>query len=93
VLIYNGQLDFIINPALTRRYLEKLQFAGRDQYLAEPQHIWRLYPGDRSVRGYIKQAANLTTAVIRNAGHMCPHDQPSATLDLVSRFIAGQPYN
>mmetsp|Transcript_3348 Transcript_3348/g.9843 ORF Transcript_3348/g.9843 Transcript_3348/m.9843 type:complete len:449 (-) Transcript_3348:397-1743(-) len=93
VLIYNGQLDVIINMATTRAFLERLEWAGRSRYEDENQQVWRTSKDSPRVAGYIKQSCNLTTAVVRNAGHMVPTDQPEAALDLISRFIRGQPFD
>lgn len=36
---------------------------------------------------YVKRAKNFIDAVILNAGHMVPTDQPLAALQLIDRFI------
>jgi vitellogenic carboxypeptidase-like protein len=93
VLVYNGQLDIIIGPVLTRRYLERLDWFGAQEHLAQPQHVWRLHRGDEKVLGYVKSGQGLTTAVIRDASHMAPSDCPHAALDLMTRFIYDLPFN
>lgn len=93
VLIYNGQLDVIIGPALTRNYLKELNWPGKKKHHLEQQHIWRLNKNDKLVLGYIKQAEGLTSAVVRGASHMVPSDKPEAALDLITRFIKNKPFN
>lgn len=39
------------------------------------------------VERYVKKADNFIDAVILNAGHMVPTDQPLAALELIDRFI------
>ena len=43
--------------------------------------------------GYAKSVGNLTVALVRNAGHMVPHDQPLWAFDLINRFTSGKPFN
>ena len=43
--------------------------------------------------GYAKRVGNLTVALVRNAGHMVPHDQPLWAFDLINRFTSGKPFN
>ena len=43
--------------------------------------------------GYAKQVGNLTVAMVRNAGHMVPHDQPLWAFDLINRFTSGKKFN
>ena len=43
--------------------------------------------------GYAKHVGNLTVVLVRNAGHMVPHDQPLWALDLINRFTSGKPFH
>jgi len=93
VLIYNGQLDVIIAVPLTLEWVRQLSWIGTDELRQAPRLIWKVSESDPEVAGYIKTANHnrFFLATIRNAGHMVPHDQPRATLDLLERFIAAQP--
>ncbi|EDW83363.1 uncharacterized protein Dwil_GK22811 [Drosophila willistoni] len=73
VCIYSGQLDIIVAYPLTRNYLNHLKFAASDRYKIAPREVWRI---DGEVAGYVKHAGHLVEIMIRNAGHMAPHDQP-----------------
>ncbi|XP_050352967.1 venom serine carboxypeptidase-like [Nymphalis io] len=84
VLFYNGQLDIIVAYPLTENFLRKLTFSSSDEYRRASRTIWKV--GDE-IAGYMKQAGNLTEVLVRNAGHMVPHDQPKWALDLITRFI------
>ncbi|XP_033167670.1 venom serine carboxypeptidase [Drosophila mauritiana] len=73
VCIYSGQLDIIVAYPLTRNYLNNLKFPGSDKYKLAPREVWRV---DGEVAGYVKHAVHLVEIMVRNAGHMAPHDQP-----------------
>ncbi|XP_030557784.1 venom serine carboxypeptidase [Drosophila novamexicana] len=73
VCIYSGQLDIIVAYPLTRNYLQKLKFRDAAKYKIAPREIWRI---DGEVAGYVKHAGHLVEIMVRNAGHMAPHDQP-----------------
>ncbi|XP_061722240.1 venom serine carboxypeptidase-like [Cydia pomonella] len=87
ILIYNGQLDIIVAYPLTEKFLQNLDFSSAEEYKTAPRKIWRV--GDE-VAGYRKRAGNLTELLVRNAGHMVPHDQPKWAFDMITRFIQGK---
>ncbi|KAK9877392.1 hypothetical protein WA026_017788 [Henosepilachna vigintioctopunctata] len=89
VLIYNGQLDIIVAYPLTENYLKYLQFSGSDEYKVAERYKW--YVGSE-LAGYVKQAGKLTEVLVRNAGHMVPHDQPKWAFDLINRFTRDKPF-
>ncbi|CAH2237157.1 jg11130 [Pararge aegeria aegeria] len=84
LLFYNGQLDIIVAYPLTESFLRNLNFSSAKEYKTAARHIWRV---DDEIAGYVKKAGNLTEVLVRNAGHMVPHDQPIWALDLITRFI------
>lgn len=84
ILFYNGQLDIIVAYPLTENFLHNLNFSSAKEYKNAPRHIWRV--GD-DIAGYWKKAGNLTEVLVRNAGHMVPHDQPKWAYNLITRFI------
>lgn len=83
-LFYNGQLDIIVAYPLTVNFLKNLNFSSSSQYSEATRKVWRV---GKVVAGYIKQAGNLTEALVRNAGHLVSQDKPKWTLDLITRFI------
>ncbi|XP_060529032.1 venom serine carboxypeptidase-like [Cylas formicarius] len=85
VLTYNGQLDIIVAYPLTENYLKYLNFSGAEEYSKAARVIWKV---DGEIAGYYKKGGKLTEAIVRNAGHMVPGDQPKWALDLVKRFIS-----
>ena len=89
VLIYNGQLDIIVAYPLTENYLQNLKWSGAQKYKTAKRKIWRV---ENEIAGYTKTVDNLTEALVRNAGHMVPGDQPKWALDLITRFTRGKPF-
>ncbi|KAM3957891.1 venom serine carboxypeptidase [Aphomia sociella] len=84
ILFYNGQLDIIVAYPLTESFLRNLNFSAADVYKIAPRHIWKV---GEDIAGYVKKAGNLTEVLVRDAGHMVPHDQPRWALDLITKFI------
>jgi len=66
-----------------------------DEFLAAPTIPWSVSDaivGEiRSAGGGGLTAGNLTLAVIFEAGHMAPYDQPAATLDMMTKWINDVP--
>ncbi|XP_028171382.1 venom serine carboxypeptidase-like isoform X2 [Ostrinia furnacalis] len=87
ILFYNGQLDIIVAYPLTENFLRNLNFSSAEEYKKATRNVWKV--GD-DIAGYWKKAGNLTEVLVRNAGHMVPHDQPKWALNLITRFIQGK---
>ncbi|XP_030373819.1 venom serine carboxypeptidase [Scaptodrosophila lebanonensis] len=81
--IYNGQLDIIVAYPLTRNYLNHLKFPGSDRYKVAPREIWRV---DGEIAGFVKHAGHLVEIMVRNAGHMAPHDQPKWMYEMINHL-------
>mmetsp|Transcript_98778 Transcript_98778/g.156215 ORF Transcript_98778/g.156215 Transcript_98778/m.156215 type:complete len:481 (-) Transcript_98778:120-1562(-) len=97
VIIYNGQNDVILGPALTERVLSNIDWSGKRAYNAAKKMVWRLSskgPGSKlpDVAGYAREVGSFTQVVVRGAGHMVPGDQPERALDLIERFVAGKSF-
>ena len=92
VMIYNGQLDAIIPASTTMNWVDKLNWIGANELRKAERLVWKVDPSDNEVAGYIKKANKdrFFLAIVRNSGHLVPHDQPRAMLDLLDRFIASQ---
>ncbi|VVC91931.1 unnamed protein product [Leptidea sinapis] len=84
MLFYNGQLDIIVAYPLTENFLRNLNFSSNYEYKLALRKIWRV---EGEIAGYYKKAGNLTEVLVRNAGHMVPHDQPKWAMDLMTMFI------
>uniref|UniRef100_A0A4Q8K3H4 Carboxypeptidase n=1 Tax=Liphistius sp. SGP-2016 TaxID=1905180 RepID=A0A4Q8K3H4_9ARAC len=93
VLIYNGQLDIIVAYPLTVNFLQSLNWKYADDYKNAPRQIWKVSPTDQEVAGYVHQVKDFYEVIVRNAGHIVPHDQPRVAFDMINRFIRGKPFN
>ena len=93
-VVYNGALDLICGAPLTERYIQLLSWPGNTFFNEQAKVIWKdaSYPGG-AVAGYARTGGNLTFVVMRGAGHMAPFDQPSRSLDLITRFVKGLPFD
>ncbi|RHY35703.1 hypothetical protein DYB26_008074 [Aphanomyces astaci] len=86
VLLYNGQWDMMCNALNTELLVEQLTWVGRTTYVGARRFTWRLGSG-RVPAGFVQSGGNLTSIVVRDAGHLVPYDAPEAALDMVKRFI------
>lgn len=73
ILFYSGQLDIVVAYPLTLNFLQNLKFDASEEYKTAKRYQW--YVGSE-LAGYVKHAGNLTEALVRNAGHMVPAEQP-----------------
>ena len=92
ILIYNGQLDIIIAVPLTMEWVNELIWFGTNELRQSNRTVWKVSNDDAEVAGYIKTANKnrFYLATIRNAGHMVPHDQRRAMLNLLEKFFSSQ---
>lgn len=92
VLIYSGQLDIIIAPALTERFMNTLQWNHQADFTAASRAVWRVNSTDTEVAGFARSAYNLQHVVVRGAGHIVPSDQPERAYNMISHFIENIPF-
>ena len=92
VLIYSGQLDVIIGAALTEKMLPTFRWKDRESFARAKKAVWRVFPSDTEVAGYVKQSGFVTQAVVRSAGHLVPFDQPERALNLLEKWIRGETF-
>jgi carboxypeptidase C (cathepsin A) len=84
VLLYQGQYDIFDGPASSISWINTLDWTGWQALLDDPGKLW--WHKD-VVAGWIRRAGNLAQIVVHRAGHMVPHDQPTATKDMVNTWI------
>lgn len=85
VLYYSGNKDVIVAYPLSVNFYQRLHWHGAKDYRNAKREFFRV---DGKLAGYIKKAnKHFAEAVILNAGHMVPTDEPKATLELLHRFI------
>lgn len=92
VLLYSGQVDVIIGPALTEAFLYLVPWKGQSKLGNATRAVWRITDSDPEVAGYATAVDNFTYVTIRNAGHIAPYDRPVASRDMIQRFIHDLPY-
>lgn len=92
VMIYNGQLDIIIAVPLTEAWLRTVPWSGQDDYKTAKRFVWKVHPDDVEVAGWVRQVRNLYQVIVRDAGHILPHDQPIFGYDMIQRFVENRPF-
>merc|ERR1719223_150033 len=94
VMIYNGQYDIILPAPQCEDFLRTLVWNGQDEYLKATKEIWIVGETgtDNDIAGYVRQVKSFTQAVVRQAGHLLPQDQPDRSLDLITNFILDKPF-
>lgn len=88
VLVINGNNDGIISTEGVVMALDELPWHGHAVFRRLPYRPWRHLGIDGSVSGgQVKSYGNLTVVTVDEAGHMSPHDQPEATLQLLGSWL------
>ena len=64
-----------------------MNWSGSEDYKIAERKQWYV---EGRLAGYTKTVKNFTEAVVRNAGHFVPTDQPLWALDLISRFTRNE---
>jgi len=90
-LVYAGQLDIIVGPALVDAYLKTLPWSGLSKYLAATRGIWRTADDATDVAGWARVAGPLTHVTVRGVGHIAPHDDPARMFALITTWADGKP--
>jgi len=97
LLVYAGNADMMCNYMGNERWLENLDSAFYDEFSSAKLVPWviaksgKLAGEIRSAGGAGFTAGNVTFVNVHEAGHMVPHDQPGAALDLFTRWIMDTP--
>eukprot|EP00884_Botryococcus_braunii_P019093 jgi/Botrbrau1/5868/Bobra.0366s0047.1 len=102
LLLFQGQDDPQDGPAINDPWIRHLIWSGSRGFLETKRELWRLpshleeaqdgttarKPDPKGdVVGYWRSFDTLTHVVIRNAGHMVPHDQPLVSQAMVERWV------
>jgi carboxypeptidase C (cathepsin A) len=77
-LVYEGTNDIICNWYGALNWVQSLNYPG---FAAAPNTTLTT---DNNTSGYVKTASDLTFAMILNAGHMVPRDQPAVALQMIN---------
>lgn len=89
ILVYAGDADFICNWLGNLAWTEALEWPGQKAYNKAPMETLTLESKAESI-GSVKSSGNFTFIRLHAGGHMVPHDQPAASLDMVNRWISGE---
>ena len=85
VILYSGQNDIIVNTVGSYNFIKAIDWSGNTGFVNSKKKL--LTGIDGSVIGNYKNYKALTFAVIYDAGHMVPTDQPSAAKVMLDKFI------
>ncbi|KAI9711334.1 MAG: hypothetical protein M1820_002321 [Bogoriella megaspora] len=100
VLIYAGDADYICNWLGNHAWTEALEWKGKSSFNKAPLEDLKLSKsalpntkdsikvGDKI--GLAKASGNFSFIALHAGGHMVPHDQPRASLDMFNRWLDGE---
>ncbi|KAH8059708.1 serine carboxypeptidase [Aureococcus anophagefferens] len=92
VLIYSGAYDIILGAPLTEQALRGIKWSGQQAFLDATKKTWHVATkAGPDLAGYARVVGNFTQVVVRGAGNMVPGDQPARALDMITKFVKGQP--
>merc|ERR1712216_904187 len=89
VVVYNGQYDPLLGPALGQAWMDAWDWPGAAEFRHTTKKMWRVEAGDKEVARYCRTVGNLTALIVRGAGHMVPLDQPRRGMDILDRLVDG----
>ncbi|OMJ89399.1 hypothetical protein SteCoe_8506 [Stentor coeruleus] len=90
VMVYNGQDDLIINTRGVENWFPAINWPYMSNFLKSRKVVWRV---QGNIAGYAQEYSNMTFVIVQKAGHFSPYDQPTAVLNMVTRFINGEGWN
>ncbi|KAJ6585263.1 serine carboxypeptidase [Mycena capillaripes] len=92
LLVYAGNVDMMCNYMGESQWIAQLPSTHKEAFGEAPFLPWTV--SDRQagvVRSAGGGAGNVTYLTVFEAGHMVPHDQPEAALDMLNRWIRNIP--
>lgn len=94
IIVYNGQLDLIVNVLGTSKWVEKgLHWPGEAEFrVAAKRSLKRKIKTEEGeeideLLGFYKTAGNFRFYWIMNSGHMIPRDAPEAGLEMLKHIL------
>ncbi len=79
-----GQFDAECGVASNEAWVNKMAWPGHLGYKYAERELWKR---DEEVLGYKKSHNGLSTVIVRNAGHMLPHDRPDVAQMMLESWI------
>jgi serine carboxypeptidase-like clade 4 len=90
VLVYSGMWDLICDYIGGESWVNQMSWSGQANFNKVPYSNWNV---NSTVAGHVRNYGLFTWLEVENAGHMVPHDQPVAALDMLTRFLANTPFS
>ncbi|KAI0714777.1 alpha/beta-hydrolase [Earliella scabrosa] len=97
LLVFAGDTDGVCNHIGVERWMLELEHKHHEEFANAPflpfyvEQIEDFGGMVRSAGG--PGAGNVTYVQIFDGGHMAPHDQPEATLDMITRWVQNVPFD
>lgn len=91
VVVYAGDMDFIVNWLGVQAWTLALKWEGHDQFNAQTPHKWQP-EGAKQAYGEARTYQGFTFLRVFNAGHMVPRDQPEAAQVMVNTIFEGKDF-
>ncbi|XP_078427560.1 serine carboxypeptidase-like [Wolffia australiana] len=84
LLIYAGEYDLICNWLGNSRWVHSMEWSGQEAFASSAEVPFTV---DGAKAGVLKSHGPLAFLKVHDAGHMVPMDQPSASLEMLRRWI------
>lgn len=89
VLLYNAQFDLIISViGSIDGWVYNMPWKYQKEFQQAERKLWKL--SDGTFAGWLKSYDHLFSAIVGDAGHLSPMNEPTRLLDLVTKFVNKQ---
>ncbi|KAI0368924.1 peptidase S10 serine carboxypeptidase [Pilatotrama ljubarskyi] len=97
LLVFAGNTDGVCNFIGVERWMLRLEHGFHEEFARAPS-LEFIAKDTSEIAGRVRRAGtsgagNVTFVQIYEGGHMAPHDQPEATLDMITRWVRNIPFN
>ncbi|CAL1694743.1 unnamed protein product [Somion occarium] len=95
LLVYAGNADAVCNYMGVELWMSRLEHNFHKEFASTPSVPWRTRESNY-VAGYVLEILNSSSpslSFLSPIRHMAPHDQPEATLDMITRWIHNVPWS
>ncbi|KAL1548176.1 serine carboxypeptidase-like 50 [Salvia divinorum] len=84
VLLYQGQTDLRDGPTSTSSWVREMRWEGIEGFLGAEREVWRV---GGLLAGYVQRWERFSNAVVLNAGHLVPTDQPLNSQIMIQDWV------
>lgn len=84
VLLYQGQCDLRDGVVSNLEWMKMIKWEGIDEFLEAERKVWRV---EGKLAGYVQKWKSLSHAVVMNAGHLVPTDQPLNSQVMIEDWV------